>query len=61
VFYDIGVPILLIWYWFTFFRDMIQSSAASGTTHTVTSSLPGRPVPPEADRKLPKPTTHENR
>ena len=21
VFYDIGVPIALIWYWFTFFRD----------------------------------------
>ncbi|MDQ6704120.1 MAG: hypothetical protein M3Z96_14065 [Pseudomonadota bacterium] len=31
VFYDIGVPILLIWYWFAFFRDTIQSSAASGT------------------------------
>jgi len=39
VFYDIGVPILLIWYWFTFFRDMIQPSAVSGTAHPATSSL----------------------
>jgi hypothetical protein len=51
VLYDIGVPILLIWYWFTFFRDATRSSAASG---------PRRPVPPETDRKLPKPTTFEN-
>jgi len=60
VLYDIGVPILLIWYWFTFFRDATRSSAASGTAHTVTSPLPRRPVPPETDRKLPKPTTFEN-
>jgi hypothetical protein len=57
VLYDIGVPILLIWYWFTFFRDATRSS---GTAHTVTSPLPRRPVPPETDRKLPKPTTFEN-
>src|SRR5580692_6025992 len=57
--YDIGVPILLIWYWFTFFRDSIRSSAASGTAHTVTSPLP-RLVPPETARKLPKLTTHED-
>ena len=24
VLYDIGVPILLIWYWFTFFRDALS-------------------------------------
>src|ERR1700730_7817517 len=56
VLYDIAAPILLIWYWFTFFRDATRSSAASGTAHTVTSPLPRRPVPPETDRKLPKPT-----
>jgi hypothetical protein len=28
VLYDIGVPILLTWYWFTFFRDETRSSAA---------------------------------
>jgi hypothetical protein len=60
VLYDIGVPILLIWYWFTFFRDATRYSAASGTVHTVTSPLPRRPVPPETDRKLPKRTTLEN-
>ncbi len=60
VLYDIGVPILLIWYWFTFFRDAIRSSAASGTAHTVTSPLPRQPVPSETDRKLPKLTTHED-
>ncbi len=60
VLYDIGVPILLIWYWFTFFRDATRYSAASGTVHTVTSPLPRRPVPPETDRKLPKLTTHEH-
>jgi hypothetical protein len=60
VLYDIGVPILLIWYWFTFFRDAIRSSAGSSTAHTVTSPLPRRPVPPETDRKLPKLTTHED-
>jgi len=60
VLYDIGVPILLIWYWFTFFRDATRSSAASGTANTVTSPLSRRPVPPETDQKLPKPTTFEN-
>jgi hypothetical protein len=60
VFYDIGVPILLIWYWFTFFRDAIRYSAASGPAHTVTSPLPRLPAPPETDRKLLKFTTHED-
>jgi hypothetical protein len=26
VLYDIAVPIALIWYWFTFFRDALRSS-----------------------------------
>ena len=26
VLYDVGVPIVLIWYWFTFFRDALKSS-----------------------------------
>lgn len=25
--YDIAVPIVLIWYWFTFFRDVLRSRA----------------------------------
>jgi hypothetical protein len=27
VIYDIGVPIVLIWYWFTFFREARRASA----------------------------------
>lgn len=27
VLYDIGVPILLIWYWFTFFRDARRTTS----------------------------------
>ncbi len=26
VLYDVGVPIALIWYWFTFFRDALKAS-----------------------------------
>ena len=29
VLYDIGVPIALIWYWFTFFREVMGSSSGS--------------------------------
>jgi hypothetical protein len=29
VLYDIAIPIALIWYWFTFFRDAIRSSGRS--------------------------------
>ena len=25
--YDFGIPILLIWYWFTFFRDAVRTMA----------------------------------
>ena len=32
VLYDLGVPIALMWYWFTFFRDFLRSS--SGSHHT---------------------------
>jgi hypothetical protein len=30
--YDIGVPILLIWYWFTFFRDAGRAMSQSRAT-----------------------------
>jgi hypothetical protein len=29
VLYDIGVPIVLIWYWFTFFKNAFSSKAKS--------------------------------
>jgi hypothetical protein len=36
--YDIGVPIVLIWYWFTFFRDAVcmksQPHPQPGQPHT---------------------------
>jgi len=32
ILYDLGVPIALMWYWFTFFRDVLRSS--SGLHHT---------------------------
>jgi len=37
VLYDIAVPIALIWYWFTFFRDALRSSGG-GTAAPRTSS-----------------------
>ena len=37
VLYDIAVPIALIWYWFTFFRDTLRSSGG-GTAARRTSS-----------------------
>jgi hypothetical protein len=32
--YDIAVPIALIWYWFTFFRDAIRSTGERDGTHS---------------------------
>ena len=31
VLYDLAVPVALIWYWFTFFRDAMRSPAKRGT------------------------------
>ena len=42
VLYDIAIPIALIWYWFTFFRDAIRPAEPS--EHTV------RDVSPELQR-----------
>ena len=42
VLYDIAIPIALIWYWFTFFRDAIRPAERS--EHTV------RDVGPELQR-----------
>ena len=34
VLYDVGIPLLLIWYWFTFFKDSFKSSASRpGPSH----------------------------
>jgi hypothetical protein len=42
ILYDIAIPIALVWYWFTFFRDAIQPAERS--EHTV------RDVSPELQR-----------
>ena len=34
VLYDIAIPIALIWYWFTFFRDAIRSSGERDGVHS---------------------------
>ena len=42
ILYDIAIPIALVWYWFTFFRDAIKPAERS--EHTV------RDVSPELQR-----------
>ena len=38
VLYDIAVPIALIWYWFTFFRDALRSSGGGAAAPRTSSS-----------------------
>jgi hypothetical protein len=38
VLYDIAVPIALIWYWFTFFRDALRSSGGRAAAPRTSSS-----------------------
>jgi hypothetical protein len=38
VLYDLAVPVALIWYWFTFFRDAVRSSGGKATTRPPSSS-----------------------
>ena len=42
VLYDVGVPIALLWYWYTFFREAVR---AAPSTRAHTSRLP-EPLPP---------------
>jgi hypothetical protein len=42
VLYDIAVPIALIWYWFTFFRDTIRPSRWSHDIHSPARGTLGR-------------------
>jgi len=41
VLYDIAVPIALIWYWFTFFRDALRSSGGGPAAAQTSSSQTG--------------------
>jgi hypothetical protein len=36
--YDIAVPIALIWYWFTFFRDALRSSGGRSSSPRTSST-----------------------
>jgi hypothetical protein len=36
--YDIAVPVALIWYWFTFFRDALRSSGGGAAAPRTSSS-----------------------
>ena len=38
VLYDIAVPIALIWYWFTFFRDTLRSSGGGTAAPRMSSN-----------------------
>ena len=32
--YDVGAPILLLWYWYTFFRDFRKPTSVAGISTT---------------------------
>jgi hypothetical protein len=38
VLYDIAIPVALIWYWFTFFRDALRSSGGKSAAPRPSSS-----------------------
>src|SRR5215467_14438943 len=40
--YDIAVPLALIWYWFTFFRDAMRSPTPSPTAEVLPPGKTGR-------------------
>jgi hypothetical protein len=42
--YDIAIPLLLIWYWFTFFRDAMRASYGTSASRELPS--PGTPKRP---------------
>jgi hypothetical protein len=44
--YDIGVPIALIWYWYTFFRDVYRAHAAQSRPDQQRPLRTGEEEPP---------------
>jgi hypothetical protein len=46
--YDIAVPIVLIWYWYTFFRDVFR--ARSHPQPNAPQANPGQPHSPQLQR-----------
>jgi hypothetical protein len=43
--YDIAVPIVLIWYWYTFFRDVIRGRSHAPQPHAPQPYPPRSPAP----------------
>lgn len=50
--YDLAVPILLIWYWFTFFRELFRTGMRTAGMDT-TAPAPGGPVIDHSARTRP--------
>jgi hypothetical protein len=44
--YDIAVPIVLIWYWYTFFRDVIRGRSRAASPHAPQPYPPQSPASP---------------
>ena len=44
--YDIAVPIVLIWYWYTFFRDVIRGKSHAPQPQGPQPHPPQSPAPP---------------
>ena len=44
--YDIAVPIVLIWYWYTFFRDVIRGKSRAPQPQGPQPHPPQSPAPP---------------
>jgi hypothetical protein len=42
VLYDVAVPIALVWYWFTFFRDAMRSSRGEASSSKTRIGVDGR-------------------
>jgi hypothetical protein len=65
--YDFGVPVALIWYWYTFFRDARRLAAApqpapgQGQVTQEKQATPEKPVTPDKQVAPDKQVTHRDR
>ncbi len=59
--YDFGVPVALIWYWYTFFRDARRVAAPSHQPPGQAPVKPENPVPQERQVTAEKQVTHKDR
>jgi hypothetical protein len=59
--YNFGVPVALIWYWYTFFRDARRVAAAPHQPPDQAPVKPENPVPQERQVTAEKQVTHKDR